>query len=284
MNNTKLPVIFILDMDETIVGKCYNIDIYVRSLPNYINDGCKYKEITDYCNIDNNSLKNSIDKNIIRPHFKEFIEEINKHFPTAEFFIYSAGANFYVNYIIEYVEEVINFKFNRPLFTRSDISKNSYHDWLKDITGFTDIIMKSLENKYKLSNDDISFILTNRTIIIDDNKSVWNNDYRQVKCNQYNYVPIIEFDNNLLKHIFNNKTYKFNINYFPKIENNMTYQDFISDYHLSMYLNYKKVIDTNKKELNDTFFKNLLQLIKPRNKFKIIFGKKIIKSINNKIK
>ena len=42
--------------------------------------------------------------------------------------------------------------------------------------------------------------------------------------------------------------------------------------------------ENNSENLNDTFFKNLLQLIKPRNKFKIIFGKKIIESINNKIK
>ena len=287
--NNQLPIIFIFDMDNTIIGDSSYISIY-KEIISYIMDGCKHKRLKTLCNIDKDIWKKNIHVNFIRPYFKKFIEEIKRQFPTAEFFIYSAGTKKYVEYIIEYVEEILNIKFNRPLFTRDDIGRSIYNnEFLKDITGFTDNIFESLHKKYKLIDKDIDFILNERTIIIDDNKEVWNNNYRHIVCPKYTYCPIIELDIEILKYIYCNvenihtaiyEKYK-DYDFLPELIPNITFNEFLMEYHFKMFMLYKYYFKENIENIKDNYFNLLLDKIKLRNKYKKIFEKSFLKTIKN---
>jgi len=93
----------------------------------------------------------------------------------------------------------------------------------------------------------------------------------------------------MLKRIFYDKDniqkYIYNIDniddFLPPIIENMTFEEFIMEYHLYMHFNYKKVKENNNKMLNDKFFKSLLELIKKRNKISKLFNKKILEKIGN---
>jgi len=115
----QFPIIFILDMDKCIIGKSNYLYSYNSLINLFIHKNCEYKRITDdSCKIDKNLWKKHISPYYIRPYFKEFLDfcKINNSI----LFIFSFGDKLYVEDTIEYIEEIYNYKFNRPLFTRED--------------------------------------------------------------------------------------------------------------------------------------------------------------------
>ena len=154
MPKNDLPVIFIFDLDETLIGRTVQ-PLGYETLMRFIYDGCKHKRLNGVeCKIDTNVWTDKMLPNgFIRPHLKESLHQIKKLYPTAEFFIYSLGIKSYVQNIVKYLEKKLEIKFNRPLFTRDDISLKSDYSYLKDINGYFDTIFKSLSYKYPKCKD-----------------------------------------------------------------------------------------------------------------------------------
>jgi len=73
MSINNQPIFLIFDLD-CIIGDLYTDKYY--NIITYILDNCKHKRITDFCNLNYDLWKKSLNINIIRPYFKEFIEEI----------------------------------------------------------------------------------------------------------------------------------------------------------------------------------------------------------------
>lgn len=287
MKNKELPIIFILDMDECIIGKSKYIVNYEILINNYILNNCKNKKLVgDICKINKNLWKHYEFPNYIRPYFKDFIVNIKKIFKNVEFFIFSFGIKQYVENTIEYIEDNIDLKFNRPLFTRDDGIRKIDNSYIKDINGFQEIIMKSIKSKY--SKKDIEEIFNNRLIIIDDRKDFWDNQHLII-CNPYQYTPIPYLDYSFLNLIRTNEdilNYIKNSNnkLFPSyLSSSNSYDDFYLNYHLYTSEIIRENLQINNEAIKDDFFKNLLNDLKPRSKLKKPFTNKFIENLNKKM-
>jgi hypothetical protein len=281
----KLPIIFILDMDKCIIGNSkYILELYYI-LNEYILKNCENKKIDlNLCNINKDFWKKNISPYFIRPFFKEFIININKIFKNVEFYIFSFGTEDYVNFMIEYIEEEIDFKFKRPLFSRKDGLLKFNNDYkIKEINGLKDIIINS---KYSLKEKE--FIYNNRIIIIDDISEFWDNT-QLIKCNPYEYTPIPYLDYSILNKIRTNDNI---LQYIKNSENELlpsylqssiSFDDFFLNYHLYTCELIRNNLIINNKAIKDEFFKNLLNLLISRSKLQKPFTAKFIASINKKM-
>ncbi len=106
--------VFIIDLDGTIIGDCvYQAEIYKISLIlNKLRIKIKINEILEQSYKEKTKL--------IRPYFKLFLEKMRKIYPSSYFYIYTASEKKWAEKELMIIEKVLNFKFNRPLFTRND--------------------------------------------------------------------------------------------------------------------------------------------------------------------
>ena len=281
-----LPILFIIDVDNTLIGKSNNILDY-RSFLNIIKTNCdrnKIDKTNKLCSLNKNNWKNIIPEYFFRPFIKEFFNGILELYPNAEFFIFSTGTKSYINIIIKLIENYIKpIKFNKPYFTREKSFISDTNFYVKNINVYKDIIVKSLKNKYPSINENIEEVLLKKTIIIDD-LNVWDNDFRQIYIKPYNFQPIIEFDYYLLKLIYNNEfIYNYLHNSFMlNIEKGSSFNDFLLNYHLYMINEYKKNELVNNENINDNQFNKILIYLK-KNK-KNIFTKDFFTTLNKTLK
>jgi hypothetical protein len=270
--NNKLPVIFIFDLDKTLIGDMHNSNMLeYQDFLTFINDACKHKRfLGNECKLPKSIWnKQTIPPQFFRPQLKESFQSIKKIFPTAEFFVFSLGTNDYVSSIIEYLESYIGIKINRPLFSRQDSSFSDTASFLKEIKGYEDIMFKSLIQRYPKCKIEYfrNLVMNERTIIIDDS-DVWNNDFRWIQCKTYTYAPVCEINNKLLDTIYNNdsiKKYIINKNstIIPRMAHNIDM--FKMNYHIMTADCYRRVLDNNIQQLNDDFFPKFVRAIKNRN-------------------
>lgn len=249
--------IIILDLDETIIGNIYpqldeNNIISALNIKKSPNQFRLYKENFKY------DLKNSF---IIRPYFKKFLESCKKH--NYNVFIYSASTCQWLKFIIELIELTINYKFERPLFSRKDLDKiqysnkyGKYIELIKSIDKIKPKIYKSLKktnNLPPIHHFNNIIMIDNRIDIIIDRKK-----YKVIKCPAYNYIHIIDPLRNLseeqkqtnfskISQIIFNKSYS-NYEYFIK----KNYEKYLHDFTL------KTNIDKNEYYKKDTFWLNLI--------------------------
>jgi len=275
MNNKKLPLLFILDLDLTLIGNSIYIQAYSDIL-NFINNYCKHNKFEgDICKIKNNKKWTSmISNNFLRLNIKNGLNQIKKLFPNAEFFIFSNGTKSYVKKIIPYIEKETNIKFNKLLITRDLNIKTENFRYEKNISPYIkNLIIKALIPKYSktLIEKNKDLIFNYRLLIIDDVKEYWNNHPNLIICKPYNYTPIIEFDNEILNIIWNNQqisNYIINNEYnqlFPIINtNNKIDQEIKMDYHLNMANIYRQNIELNKNALENEgdLFQKLIKFLK----------------------
>lgn len=287
MTKKELPIIFVLDMDQCIIGNSEYILKYQNLINYFILKNCKNKKINgEICKISKDLWKQYEYPDFIRPYFKEFIFNIKKLFKNVEFFIFSFGTKEYVETTIEYVEEKIDFKFNRPLFTRDDGIRKIDNSYIKEINGFQEMIMNSIKSNY--SKLEIEEIFNNRLIIIDDQKRFWDN-HHLIECNPYSYMPVPYLDHSFLNLLRTNVDI---LNYIKNSDNlllpnylvsSTSQDDFFLNYHLYTSELINKNLKTNNEAIKDEFFKNLLKELKTRSKLKKPFTTKFIEDLNKKM-
>ena len=154
--------VFIIDLDETIIGNC----IYQSQMWNI---GKAY-------NININKILLSYYKEpskLLRPYFIHFIKKMRELYnENVYFYIYTASTYEWANAEIKLIEKANNIKFNRPIFTRNDCikPKKSLY-WIKSID--------KIKSKIKVKNADY--------IIIDDSNVYSDNNNLQLFCRPYQY-------------------------------------------------------------------------------------------------
>ena len=273
MKNKDLPVIFIFDLDNTLIG--YS-DIYngYKTLLDFIADKCKHKKINGpICGINKDDWKEIIPDNLFRPHLKQGLNDIKSIYPTAEFFIFSKGTKDYVTSFVEIIEKRFDVKFNRPIFAREDASPSGIYTHQKDITGYQDTICKALYKKYPELKQEKhkNLVFTERTLIIDDDVNVWSKDPRQIVCKEYNYLPTYEVNSNIIEiirmnpivqqFIKDNSDYKLPI---PFVSSDKSYEECRMDYHIYLANHYRKNLGYNLEQLKDDFFIKFVKLLRKR--------------------
>jgi hypothetical protein len=104
------PLVFLLDLDGTLIGK---VSAAV----------CEYdvarmagrKELRAF----RESLVSRLRYGIIRPHVHAFCKQVAASGGRIQLFVYTASEASWAAFIVPCVEAALGFKFNRPLFTRS---------------------------------------------------------------------------------------------------------------------------------------------------------------------
>lgn len=251
--------IFILDLDNTIIGNCnYQIHLYTYAsmIKNNININ---KILLPYYDASNSQL--------IRPHFIHFINKMQEIYKNnVYFYIYTASSKKWANLEIKLIETANNIKFNRPIFTRD----NCKYDPIKKI--YIKEIQPILAKINAKSKD-------NEIIIIDDNDVYTDFKENHIKCKAYNFVSYCNLDPILMKlpdniqiDLLNGLKCPINNPYECNIKNKIKI-------YKSLYNICRNIYNNNKKYHKDIFWLNLSNIIEANNIDN--FNNNIIKQLTN---
>ena len=150
MNRIKtLPYIFILDIDNTIIGNITNC-IGEWIILNHIHKYCKMNNIIANCK-KKLDIIDELNEGLLRPYFIDFINFIKQKYINVEIYLFTKSSYKWINDggYIENIEKICKTKFNKPYFTR----ENSL-DGEKLLGNIFDIIIKNLQRKYPLLKID----------------------------------------------------------------------------------------------------------------------------------
>lgn len=186
--NENDPFVILLDLDNTIQGNVlpqlqeYNLIEFLNKQGN--TNSKKIVQSKQFL------IDDFINGNLLRPHFKRFIEKMRKRFSNVEFFVYTASEKMWAYYIVRVIEAALNIKINRKVFTRDDcIVDETSGKIFKGINHITPDLLRTLKTKYKLSkNYNFKHIC-----LIDNNYVLYNREnHLLVKCPDYNHVRVID--------------------------------------------------------------------------------------------
>lgn len=257
--------VFIIDLDGTIIGDCvYQAEIYKISLIlNKLRIKIKINEILEQSYKEKTKL--------IRPYFKLFLEKMREIYPSSHFYIYTASEKKWAEKELMIIEKVLNFKFNRPLFTRNDcliFKRNDKIDLKKSV--------EEIKKKIKTKNAEI--------LIIDDNDVYIDNCDKLIKCRYYNhiyfcnywdYIPIDKIKNKIVLNYFNTLIDNKRLN--PNFNKKTMRQQL--DYYNWLYEKCNEINRENRKCKNDDFWLRLTKII-VENKI-MVFNNTSVKFIHN---
>lgn len=242
-----MTITFILDLDGTIIGDCvYQCEIYkIYMILGKLGIKIKINDILEEC------YKNK--SKLLRPYFSYFISKMKEYIPTSQYYIYTASDKKWANKEIEIIEKNLNFKFNRPIFTRNDcihIQRDNKIEYRKSI--------ENIKKKIKTINPEI--------IIIDDNDVYIDNNEMLLKCRCYNYkyfcnywdyIPINKIKNRIvleyLRTLIKNK--RLNPLFEMKTNKNKL------EYYKWLYEKCEDINRSNKRYKKDTFWLDLTKII-----------------------
>jgi hypothetical protein len=264
-----IPLILILDIDETILGDNMQTIEYEYLILKQYDD----KKLLSMFDIFFKSFLQ--EKDVFRPYFIDFINFMNKKYKNLEIFLYT---NSTYNRIF-LLEQILRNKFKfRKIYTRRDsilLQKN---------------ILNIFEDICKILNINIEMqkeILKNNIIFIDDVPDILG-DYtnKQIVCTEYHYYDYYDLQERFLQtyniDITKNEKLKklFNLHnrfYYDKLSVDIEYND------LYLY-NLRKLMIQRKNIIlkNDDFFLKLIEIIKKHN-FKY-FNDSNLNKINKLIK
>jgi len=289
----KLPFIIIFDIDNTIIGDLgmLNKEYYLLE---YIYNICKKKGINTKClSFEHFDMQEELKNGLLRPFAADFINYCNKKFKNAEVFFYTNSSYKWTNGALgENIEKALKIKVNRPFFTRED-SMSLYRK--KSLANIYPTIITSLLKRYPSLNDEkiAEHIFNNRTIFIDDiMDNIFAYTNRQLVCPAYEYMPyydvyekcitkykidpLIFNDKDILQYMANNDIHIYNKNG-NIYQKNKEYIAIANLYNLKRY-------EINKKENNDTYYKELIAELSKKSVSTKYLNDKNIKAINKKIK
>lgn len=153
--------VILLDIDGTMVGNVmYQVCHY--DIINGVNAGLmeKFKR----------KLKRDLRSGLMHPDLKPFLMANKDRY---QFFVYTASEDLWARILVDCMEQVLGFKFNRPLFTRNDCHAGTF---TKSIDLVQPRIHKHLAGK-KIVVRDI--------FIIDNNKTLSEKKHLLILCPTY---------------------------------------------------------------------------------------------------
>jgi hypothetical protein len=256
--------IFILDIDETIIGDIkFQLNEY-NIINNFLN--IRSKIIIKY----KKNLIFDLKNGLIRPNLQIFVNYCkNNNIPV---FLYSAGSSEWINFLIPIIEKIINFKFEKPYFSRNNMIVIN-NNLMKSIKNIKYKIYKNLKKKKYILPKDID----NKIIMIDNRiDNIINNKYI-IKCPSYSYAIVTDPLRNLTDEQKYNLRKNISLILYQKIFNYNTLLVLI-------YSNYLKNIKLygikNNKYYKDNFF-NFITLILSKMPIDTITNKNLIYKFNH---
>lgn len=253
--STKEPMVFILDLDGTIIGDCtYQVIMY------NMEELCKKHKIKTKSDDLLNSYKPA--SKLIRPYFKYFVNRMKAYNPNSLFFVYTASEKAWATKEIAMIEKTHDFKFNRPIFTREDCILDSYGQYRKSVKKIWPKIQK-----HKVQKQNV--------LVIDNNDTFIDFASNFLLCSTYDYIlffdlwdkikkeylRIMEIYQAIKKLISGHKICKHcNFNDEAPLNSKQ-----LENKHKWLYKKHKKINMMNRKYVNDTFWKTLADTIVEKN-------------------
>jgi len=254
-DSSSSPLVFILDLDGTIIGDCaYQAILF--NIENILKNN-KIKAKADNILLDSYKPESKL----IRPYFKYFIMAIKKHYPNSLFYIYTASEKSWAEKEIKLIEKTHDFKFNRPLFTRQDCIVDSFGNFRKSVKKILPRIIKA-NKKVKIQS--------NKILVIDNNPVFIDYASNFLLCPSYNHILFVSVWERIKKEylkiieIYNIITNLINTNKIFKISHHNikpTNGKLLEQQHKWLYKKHKKLNLINKKYSNDMFWKTLATTI-----------------------
>lgn len=286
----QLPVVVVLDMDQTMIGDSWHYLSYKEVLQ-FIEMQCKQDKVQGpICKVRPSQWKKKVLDDFFRPGLKEFVLGMQSMFPKVEFFVYSAAQHAYVLDYLDLVEKHTGVLFNRPVFSRDQCVLDEKRSFAKSLKYQSNTLHEVLGKKYPKHVKDLDTILSYRTLIIDDLSDVWKNDPRVVTCPPYTFSPIFEVDPEIRNHIYHTPSVQQFIRSMEKqmphvfhVEdaNTLSSEELQMRYHLHMVELYNSKMLANKNSRADTFFVDLLKMIRQVRNLKHPFTPKHITTIQS---
>jgi len=238
-----MVLVFILDLDGTIIGDCiYQCEIYkIYLILAKLGIKIKINEILEQCYKEKSKL--------LRPSFMYFINKMNEYYNNPLFYIYTASEKKWALKEVEIIEKNLNFKFNRPIFTRNECI---------NINGKYKKSIESIKKKMKINNPEI--------IIIDDNDVYIDNNNRLITCKTYNYkyfcnywdyIPISKIKNKIVLNYLANLIDNNRLNPLYQLITNKNRME----YYKWLYDKCNEINKSNRKYKKDNFWLNLTKII-----------------------
>lgn len=269
-NSSVSPLVILLDIDGTLIG-----NISPQLMTYELVKRLKHKTKLQY-NV--KELQAKLNDGIIRPHFKQFFEELTDL--GIEIFIYTASEKKWAEFIIKQIETCVGVKFNRPLFTRNNCELVG-GKYMKKISFVRPMVIKALQKKYNKI-----FTESRNRIVAIDNRRVYAADDEKylILCSTYKYrlpdnVPLLVrkniFDEN--QSIINN----FVSSIFPSYKFTTTHMKFEKQFYQYYVAELTSSITSKPDAMSDIMFKIVKTLI--LNKNISSFTPEVVQYINKNI-
>ena len=182
--NLSLPYIFILDLDQTIIGDCkYQVSRY--SLLNTMKrQGLKVPPMS------HTAIPHAYHEasHLIRPGFGTFVKSLKNHYPWVEFFVYTASVKDWANQEIFWIEKSLGIRINRPIFTREDCIVDSAGSYKKSLGKIMPRVWRALGKKRQLTKSDRLLVVQKQLMVIDNTAVYIDFTDKLLLCPDYNYV------------------------------------------------------------------------------------------------
>jgi hypothetical protein len=184
----KLPFIIIFDIDQTLIGNISHCLTETNVVEMLYKICIKEKDLSAKCpKHDLIDLQDELKGGLLRPNARDFITYCQKKFKHLEIFFYTNSTYGWTNRVlVREIEKALQFKANRPLFTRED----SLVGYAKTITNIYPLIQKSLIKKYPLFKDakHAQKVFSEQMLFIDDiTDNVYDFTSRQIVCPEYKF-------------------------------------------------------------------------------------------------
>lgn len=172
-----LPLVLFLDIDGTLIGDVLPQVCEWEVLSRF--DAAKLPAFKKH-------LIEALKAGLLRPNVSDFITSLRARYEHIEFFIYTASDMTWANFLIPCIEQIIGFKFNRPLFSRKHCESNKK----KSISKVLPSVVRSLKGTY--SGVTVKS-LKNRVAIVDNNNVMVDGEsHRCIKCPTYNFAYLYD--------------------------------------------------------------------------------------------
>lgn len=262
LQNIKDMISVFVDIDGTLIGNIIPFIII-------------WELIQIYCPKNLSKLRSMIiyhlRQGILRRGFADFAYALRQRFPDVYFFIFTASETKWASFLVPCIEEAMNFKFERPIFSRQHCPT-----MIKSINKIMPNVIRSIKkrNPDVIKKDHFSILIDNSNVIHKCEKDKWI----EMKTYDYCYYPdILSFlDEHIIVNHYNDileilKKYNF--------MNNVMYINNYTSFRIQYYLSLSTNIRMHSNYIQDDEWFKLEQVMT-----KVTYDDQYVKNINRKLK
>lgn len=288
----KLPVIFIFDLDSTLICSTYPLLGYNQFI-DFLRDAISSKKI-DLPNVTlatarARPMSELVPDEYFRCDIGTSMKALKTLFPTAVFVVFSAGEKAYVEKNVKLIEERFGVCIQRPIFSREHCTIDETNRYRKSILANLPRLMNALQEHYPAlkQTENIERVVKHNMVFVDDNDVVWDLKAKWIPCPIYEYMHVIDVTAGLPRTLLQHQLVRDYINTHsvgfaePPPEQDISEDERNLMFHSYLANMYRLAFTKNKEALKDDFFKRFVSAVKPLSKLQKPFTEKNLQHIRD---